>query len=275
MITCSEFSFIKYQGNGNDFILIDGSVYGQSLSRERIVQLCSRQYGVGADGLACVKGFKSSVLEMEFFNADGKRALMCGNALRCVAFHGFKSLEVLSSKITISLGGVSYDCFQEKEKIKVVLPLPKLKGEGVYTLGKREVPYIWVDTGVDHLVLHVEPHEVGMEEFKAFGKKVRHDKAFAPGGVNVNLAAFTSPNTIYMRTYEKGVEDETLACGSGAAAAVFAMQRAYKNSNKNYFVEFFSKEKLEFNLEKDSRNQVLAWFMLGEAQAVFHGTISL
>lgn len=273
MITCSKIAFNKYQGAGNDFIIIDKKQLSSPLEQNHIVHLCSRQYGIGADGLALVSGLGTQVLQMEFFNADGKSALMCGNALRCVAEFGFTALEKPGT-LEIALGGKTFMCSRKKEGIEVVLGPPVLKGEGQYTLLDEVAHYHHIDTGVEHVVFWTSKELLESSEFQTLAKQVRLDKRFAPGGVNVSFARCQKQNHILMRTFEKGVEGETLACGSGAAAAVYSMHLKGEKISR-VAVEFFSKEVLYFTSRVDEHGLINCWTMTGAATLVFHGTISL
>ncbi len=261
------FCFTKYQGAGNDFILASHD----DLDQDDIIRLCSRQYGIGADGLVLTRGIGSSEIEARFFNCDGSEAMMCGNALRCTAHIGFTSVKEDVDSISVLLGGYRYHCFQDDLGIRVKLPTPTLKGEGE----KESLPYYWIDTGTDHIVVQVSEEGLMRDDFKEVGHRLSRSDTFLPVGVNVNFAWRVANNHIKMRTYEKGVYDETLACGSGAAAVVYAYALLGKKPC-TVCVEFVvSGEKLFFDVEKVEGGLIKEWSMIGSAIPVFTGEISL
>lgn len=268
-VTSQTLSFVKYQGAGNDFILLSEVA---SLPASHTTQLCSRQYGVGSDGVVCVTRESETVLTMRIFNADGSEATMCGNALRCVAHHTFSQNPGLEKALTICLGGKKYLCSKVDKGIRVELPLPALKHRGPCLEGVGD----WIDTGTDHLVIEVDREELSSGSFSSTCQPLSLEKsAYALEGVNVNWTYLVNSRHIQMRTFEKGVNGETFACGSGAAAAVYAyILRGLINSS--VCVEFVtSKEKLWFEVSLDDKGSLKAWSMIGKAIPVFTGSIEL
>lgn len=200
-------SFSKYHGAGNDFIIIDDrSSFFPRHDHEFIAHLCHRRFGIGADGLLLIRPSTTADVKMEIYNSDGKPAKMCGNGLRCVA--KFLSL----SKISIETESGITQATLTPDGVSIELPLPKF-------LGSHTIDGIlWhiIDAGVPHAVAFLD----GPVDFLSIAKQIRHNTALHPEGVNVNIAHLKN-NTLSSRTYERGVEDETLACGSGAISIAF------------------------------------------------------
>ena len=217
--------FTKMHGAGNDFIIIDNRFYhftDEELS-ELARQLCPRRFGVGADGLmALAVPQEDADYRMRFFNADGSLAPMCGNGARCLAkFARLSGLKKERMRFE-SDAGIFEVVVPEAadEQIQLVLPPPSrfiaevpVSTDIQQALGP--VHYLWV--GTDHAVCFVE----SLEQFPVhqWGERIRHDPAFGEQGTNVMFVAVEGPDTLALRSYERGVEGETLACGTGAVAA--------------------------------------------------------
>lgn len=217
--------FSKYSGCGNDFILIDNRQKVFDTTRtDNIVHLCHRRQGIGADGVVFLEASLNLSLKADFrmriFNADGSEAEMCGNGLRClvrfiqelgIAGHQFL-IETMHQLIRTTLSA---------EYVSVDMPVPtnyrffdQLIIEGTpYTLH-------FLDTGVPHAVLFVD--DLHRDKWMTIAPKIRHHPHFKPKGANVNFAVIHSNQEVEMRTYERGVEGETLACGTGATAVAIA-----------------------------------------------------
>lgn len=248
--------FSKYHGAGNDFILIDA----RSLSFEDPAQmarrLCDRRHGIGADGLILLCASSVADYKMRIFNADGSEPAMCGNGIRCLYdFIGIPTelkIETLSGILT---------CRRVGDEIAVNMGAPRIL---------HESPIFVVDTGVPHAVLFVD--NLNAVDVLRQGAAIRFDPRFSPGGVNVNFAAIDSEGRLSLRTYERGVEGETLACGTGAAATAFlAMKQRGLTSMAAHtrlsFETFSYHPHLRFQLSEGSIE------MLGQAQEVFKGLI--
>ncbi len=211
-------TFNKYQGTGNDFILIDGFKGKDSLidqSQQSIAFLCDRRFGIGADGLIILKEIEGAHFEMIYFNADGNIGSMCGNGSRCaVAFA--RQLGYISNTCKF----IAYDGLHEAE---VLLEdknefLIKVKMRDVCKPVKYEKD-ILLDTGSPHyikVVVDVDKIDVVSE-----GRAIRYDEHFKADGINVNFIC-TAIDLLQVRTYERGVEDETLSCGTGVTASAIS-----------------------------------------------------
>jgi diaminopimelate epimerase len=226
-------SFVKMNGAGNDFIVINKNDYpDMELSSQLISKLCHRKYGIGADGLIAIQKSKISDFEMKYFNADGSIGSLCGNGARCAV--KFASIQkYFTGNITKFLVGDELFIGEliDDYSVKFYLqPKLELKEEFTLVLDGYEMPSYYVHTGSPHVVIKIDDvrltdnkkgiFHTNIEDFHVFkiGREIRNSNYFAPGGVNVNFIQFTD-GKIFIRTYERGVEDETLACGTGSVAA--------------------------------------------------------
>lgn len=209
--------FTKMTGAGNDFVVIDNrkSLFGDKADLAR--RVCDRHWGVGADGLLLLENGQKSAYTMEYYNADGSHGGMCGNGGRCMAAYAVKhqiappvhSFEALGYEYAANVMGDEVTLqMKDPQDVRLNVMLPVQGGE-------RTVHY--VDTGAPHVVLMVEDVDA-LEEVVSLGRAIRRHEAFKPSGANVNFVQRTGPNAIRIRTYERGVEDETLACGTGSVA---------------------------------------------------------
>ncbi|MEM1158537.1 MAG: diaminopimelate epimerase [Verrucomicrobiota bacterium] len=215
--------FWKMSGAGNDFVCIDNRFGKIKLTRRQREHLCHRQFGIGADGLLLIetpKKGQSVDYIMRYYNADGGEAEMCGNGARCFARFVQKTTRTRKKKITFltPAGVVGAQFFGEQVRVDLT-PVEggKLRIPVQGSFGKLTVHY--ADTGVPHVVVPVRNAE--KTDVFALGRELRNHKAFAPRGANVNFFEVLKPNSIRVRTYERGVEDETLACGTGVAASAW------------------------------------------------------
>ncbi|MFW5706418.1 MAG: diaminopimelate epimerase [Bacteroidota bacterium] len=216
-------SFFKYHGAGNDFIIIDErnvSSLSQNPDKEKIIaRLCHRRFGIGADGLMLLQESNDADFEMIYFNADGKEGTMCGNGGRClVAFAHHQGL------IGKECHFLAVDGFHKASIIRT-------DGNGMeVSLQMNDVKTIQpvydgfsLDTGSPHYVIFTT--NIESLDVVETGKKLRHDPVFGKQGINVNFVEIRN-NTLHIRTYERGVEDETLACGTGITAAAIVAHHA-------------------------------------------------
>ena len=215
--------FYKYHGAGNDFLIADGRGASIDLSAERISSLCDRHTGFGADGLMVLEESGDYDFRMRYYNSDGSGGMMCGNGGRCiVAFAadlGYKNFhfEAPDGPHEAELLSGEAAAFTNAARI-VRLGMTNVSGAKPY-YGDRSCDW-FLDTGTRHLVRFVE--DIDKLDVVGEGRPLRHDPRFAPVGVNVNFVKVNAPRDIVVRTYEKGVEDETLACGTGITASAMA-----------------------------------------------------
>lgn len=209
--------FSKYSGCGNDFIMIDNRKAVFPFEKKDIVQnLCKRCTGIGADGIILLEESQHSDFRMRIFNANGVEAEMCGNGIRCLMKFaqecGFKqtgcTFETFLRPLTVSTQG---------ELISVEMGIPfDIRYDISLTVDDTDYKVHHINTGVPHLVLLTETVEAF--ELSRLGPKFRHHKQFAPQGANLNVAQLMANGELWNRTFERGVEGETLACGTGCAA---------------------------------------------------------
>jgi len=263
--------FTKMNGAGNDFILFDNRTRDIELDRNQIAQLCDRHRGIGADGVLLLeKPTNGADFRMRYFNADGGEAEMCGNGARCFARFANKvggqkgkiSFETPAGVISAELKGDLVTLrMTDPTDMRLNVDLPVAENKTVH----------FINSGVPHVVIPVA--KIDDADVRREGAAIRHHKMFSPNGTNVNFIEKRGPNKIAIRTYERGVEDETLACGTGivASALIFA---ASEDTNGPISVIARGGDELEVGFEKSSdrfRNVTLT----GPAEFVFEGTIDL
>lgn len=207
-----KISFTKMVASGNDFVVID-RVQSTGYRVQGVAQkICNRKYGIGADGLLVLEKLKIADIRMRIFNADGSEAEMCGNGARCVSLWLKQKVLKIETKAGVIKSEVKGD------NIKIKLTDPKdIKLDIPIKINNRLLKVNFINTGVPHTVIFVE----GLDKIDVvnLGKLVRYHKRFTPAGSNVDFMEILSNNSVKIRTYERGVEDETLACGTGAVAS--------------------------------------------------------
>ena len=212
--------FWKLEGAGNDFLGLDGRAGGFKLKRQQIADLCDRRRGVGADGFLVVEKPKvrGADFRMRYYNSDGGEAEMCGNGARCFALlaravSGRKGNEL---RVQTQAGLLTLRTCGREVQVSMTEPTKLRLGKKVVVAG-RKVVVDFLNTGVPHAVLFVR--SVRSIDVAKQGRAIRYHSAFAPSGTNVNFVEIGRGNRIHVRTYERGVEGETLACGTGVVAA--------------------------------------------------------
>jgi len=252
--------FTKMVGSGNDFIVLTGKPSG-NLSRLAKL-LCDRKFGIGADGLLLLDKCNNADLSMRIFNADGSEAPMCGNGARCAAFFSGRS------KIRIFTNAGVINTEVKGQQIKIQLTAPKdIKLDFPLNVNGRLLKVNFINTGVKHVVIFVSG--VDSIDLKSIGRSIRSHQKFSPRGTNVNFVEEKGNNLIQVRTYERGVEDETLACGTGstAAALIFALKNNLDNQVK---VKTKSGEILKVYFQKENGKFKKVW-LEGSARIVYKG----
>lgn len=215
--------FFKMCGSGNDFIIVDNR--RQTLPEDAFPdlarRLCARRMSLGADGFVVVDHSRAADFKWHFFNSDGSRAGMCGNAARCVArFALLNGIAGHEMSFETDAGRIAAGVSGDRVKIRMTDPRGMSSGMRIET-SRGPITLSCIDTGVPHLV--VEVADVGRADVLGLGRELRYHPAFAPAGANVNFAAVGGDGRIFNRTYERGVEGETLACGTGSVAAALLM----------------------------------------------------
>ena len=212
--------FWKLEGAGNDFLGLDGRAGGFKLNRQQIADLCDRRRGVGADGVLVVEKPKvrGADFRMRYYNSDGGEAEMCGNGARCFALlaravSGRKGNEL---RVQTQAGLLTLRTSGQEVQVSMTEPTKLRLGRKLVVAG-RKLAVDFLNTGVPHAVLFVR--SVRSIDVAKQGRAIRYHSAFAPSGTNVNFVEIGRGNRIHVRTYERGVEGETLACGTGVVAS--------------------------------------------------------
>lgn len=211
--------FVKMSGTGNDFILIDHRQ--PRISRELMPEfarlVCRRRFSVGADGLIFIERSDLADFQWRFFNGDGSEAEMCGNGARCAARFAYLNGIAPAHMRFATLAGIIEAKVADINVSVLMTPPRDFRLERRIALGERTLLLHSVDTGVPHAVLFVDDFE-GLD-ISGLGREIRFHRDFMPAGTNVNFVQFLEGGALKVRTYERGVENETLACGTGATAA--------------------------------------------------------
>jgi diaminopimelate epimerase len=264
--------FSKMNGAGNDFVMIDNRLGDLHLAPDQIAKICDRHRGVGADGvLVLERASNGADFRMRYYNADGGEAEMCGNGARCFAryaSHIAGPKEKLSFETPAGVIGATL----QDELVRLEMSEPRDLRLGITVpLPERQVPAHFVNSGVPHVVVPVDDLENA--DVRGLGAAIRRHEMFAPKGANVNFLKERGERQIAIRTYERGVEGETLACGTGvvASALVFA---ALKNVNGPIGVLVRGGNELQVGFDKTG-DQFSNVTLTGPADFVFEGTIDL
>jgi diaminopimelate epimerase len=217
--------FVKMSGAGNDFVVIDNRALHYNLTREQIARLCDRHFGIGADGLLAVEPSDQpdADFRMRYYNADGGEAEMCGNGARCFArfVHPLRRVNAEQVRFLTPAGLISGEYVGEEVRVNLTAP-SETKLHQRADFGWGEIEYHFMNTGVPHAVVYVP--DAAHAEVVARGRAIRRSTVF-PRGTNVNFVQVTDSGKLIVRTYERGVEDETLACGTGVVASALVTSR--------------------------------------------------
>lgn len=270
---------MKMTGAGNDFILIDNVLSSLDMDWPIMApQLCDRRFGIGADGLLVIEKSSNADFKMLYYNADGTFGGMCGNGGRCAASYVMSKQN--KDQVRFEALDYSYSAQRVAKDIHLKMKSPILH-DSVKTvqLSTHIIPIRLIDSGSPHAViftrdlpsaLREEVREVGI---KNLGKLIRNHNQFAPSGVNVDFLETTGPNEISMRTYERGVEDETLACGTGAVASAMAAA-IVEHFTSPLIVKTQSNEVLTVRFRKDGINFSHVE-LIGPVKFVFRGQVAV
>lgn len=213
-------SFYKYQGTGNDFIIIDAREQAPGVD---VKALCDRHFGIGADGLMLLKKHRTLDFEMIYYNSDGNLSSMCGNGGRCIAH--FAHAQNLGNQ-----GMLSFDAVDGAHKAKVKDNYVELLMQDLKDWETRGSNVLVLNTGSPHYVEFLDSHPKDLDLI-ARAKAIRYSDEFSAAGINVNFV-YAENGILHMRTYERGVEDETLSCGTGVTAAALARRILFQDNNE-------------------------------------------
>ncbi len=255
-----QLTFYKYQGTGNDFIIMDNRENKIDLSVQQIKEICDRRFGIGADGLMLLNEKNGFDFEMKYFNADGNESTMCGNGGRCLVKFANKVGIRNSKYVFLAIDGV-HEATIEADG------LVSLKMQDVQKIDVFDDAFL-VNTGSPHYVKIVE----NVEEInvKNDGTNIRYSDDFKTEGINVNFVEL-GEKKIIMRTYERGVEDETLSCGTGVTAA--ALVFAHNDNGFNRIEVDTPGGHLAVEFDKNEDGVFTNIFLIGPAEFVFKGEI--
>ena len=257
--------FDKYQGAGNDFVILDNrSEKYSSLTIDQIVFICDRFKGIGADGLILVNTHKNSDFQMQYFNSDGNESSLCGNGGRCAVAFAYDKNIITESTVFSAIDGTHSATYINPSEVylemKEVSEFSQMKGAVI------------LDTGSPHYVEFVE--DVNAVDIKKEGAAVRYSKAFMPSGINVNFVEKEDSTHFKIRTYERGVEGETLACGTGAVATALAIHytKQSEDAKELHLGAVGGDLKVSFEVSGERYHDI---FLKGPATFVFSGKIKI
>ncbi len=255
-------SFIKYHGTGNDFILIDDRKTLLELKSEAIRKMCDRHFGIGADGLIQLRDKKGYDFEMLYFNSDGQTGSMCGNGGRCAT--------AFAHSLGLIQNHAKFIAFDGAHEAKIISQKPYIVNLHMNDVMNIEInnEFIYMNTGSPHYVCFID----NVNEADVFneGKKIRYNERFKKEGVNVNFV-MEKDGALHVRTYERGVEDETLSCGTGVTASVIASVISGKNISSGCIIHTPGGE-LTVYFKQNGKTFSNIW-LEGEAMKVFEGEL--
>lgn len=253
--------FYKYQGTGNDFVMIDNREQTFPKSDVQFIKkLCARRFGIGGDGLILLENDSTTDFKMVYYNSDGNQSSMCGNGGRCIVAFA-KRLNLISNKASF----IAVDGLHRAEIFDNGLVSLHMKD---VTEVKIESDYVFLNTGSPHHVQLVD--DLQNSDIKSLGRSIRYSNLYKEEGSNVNFIKQLNTTHFALRTYERGVEDETLSCGTGATAAAIAMFVQNKTKSKEIHIDVQGgKLKVTFDETDGIFTNI---FLEGPAVYVFEGT---
>jgi diaminopimelate epimerase len=260
--------FFKYQATGNDFVLIDNRSGEYSFSVDQIKAICDRKFGVGGDGLMLIEKHPSAHFNLQYYNSDGSQSL-CGN--------GSRAAVKMAASLGLVNGKARFEAFDGIHDAEIRDGgLIRLKMNDVREIKKISGDY-FINTGSPHYIRFVSD----LKNYPVFesGRKIRYSDAYSPGGTNVNFVERSDENSIFVRTYERGVENETLSCGTGVTAAALAASYLGLKSpvtvhtlGGDLQVEFKNRQSGQPSGQADIFDDI---YLVGPAKLVFEGDLEL
>jgi diaminopimelate epimerase len=252
--------FSKYQGTGNDFIMIDNrELIFDRKDLDLVRKLCHRKFGIGSDGLILIENNLEFDFDMIYFNPDGSQSL-CGNGSRCAVMFA-RSLGIVEDSTNFLTIEGPLEAKIRNNKIHLQMP----DVNGITITHHRD---LFIHTGSPHYIQFVtDVHTINVVQA---GKEIRYSPEFMPGGTNVNFVQQTGPGHIFVRTYERGVENETLSCGTGVTASALAAGSALENGELHVQTQGGS---LAVQFRQEEKGQFRNIILIGPAEKVFDGVI--
>ena len=270
-----ELNFIKMTGAGNDFVMVDNRDLSLSelLTREMIAAFCDRRFGIGADGLIAAEPAQAGGdVRMRYYNSDGGEAEMCGNGARCfTAFYSLLSEGEVSEVTFETMAGLVKGVINDDSSVTIQLTAPKdMKLNALAASETVPAPVHFINTGVPHAVAFLP--SVKDIDIRRCGAFLRYHEAFAPAGTNANFATVLSPQHLQLRTYERGVEDETLACGTGMTATAL-LHAALTGASSPISLDVAGGDTLSVAFTRTPEGGFTDVTLTGPAAVVFYGCI--
>ena len=266
--------FAKMSGAGNDFIVIDHrkALVPEQDQAEFVRAVCRRMFSVGSDGLILIENSEKADFSWRFYNGDGSVAEMCGNGARCAARFAY-ARGIAEKKMTFeTLAGIIEAEVLEDDSVSLLMTAPcDYQKDLSVELDGKQVGISFMNSGVPHVVLFVEE---GVEiPVKEWGHTIRFHEQFQPAGTNVNFVQDLGDGAIRVRTYERGVEDETMACGTGAvASAIFAAEKGITSSPVSIATSGGEQLKIVFDMQKDGTAENV--YLQGPARIIYIGQLT-
>ncbi len=256
-----EIHFYKYHGTGNDFIILDNRNSSFQLSQKQIAFLCHRHFGIGADGLMLLNTHPNYDFEMMYYNSDGNQSSMCGNGGRCIV--------AFAKKLNLIENNAHFIAIDGEHSATIKDNIISLKMNDVHNI-KRNETYFELHTG--------SPHYVAFSDFtkemdiKKEGALIRYSPLYKDEGINVNFVEVLNEKKIFARTYERGVEDETLSCGTGVTACAL-VQLLDKNGTHEIDIETLGGN---IKVQANNNNNIFTDIeLIGEAIFIYEGKINI
>ncbi len=264
--------FYKMNGAGNDFVVIDNRDLSIKLSKDDIAELCDRHRGIGADGLLAVEPAENGAdYKFRYYNADGGEAEMCGNGARCFGKFTAQLDEEMKQSVSFETiaGTLTAEIIGDNVRIEMSDPID-LEMNTPCTIPELDSAIHSINTGVPHAVAFVD--DLKNLDVVRHGAAIRYHQHFSPNGTNANFAQVLSPNHIALRTYERGVEGETLACGTGMCAAAL-IHHLLTDAPSPILVDVAGGDTLEIGFKKNADGSFSDVTLTGPADFVFEGDI--
>lgn len=271
MNTVQSLPFMKMSGTGNDFILIDHREPRIAVDEmsEFVRLVCRRKFSVGADGLIFIESSDEADFKWRFFNGDGSVAEMCGNGARCAARYAYlRGLAPAEMRFETLAGIIEAKVEDVQVSLRMTRPRNFHLGRNLDANGQN-VEVHFVDTGVPHAVLFVD--DIKAAEVKKMGAAIRFHEVFMPAGTNVNFAWKQSDSVLRVRTYERGVEAETFACGTGAVASALIAARLDRAMNSPVEVITSGGDRLTILFDMGEGGEAENVFLKGPAHVIYQG----
>lgn len=259
-----KLTFYKYQGTGNDFVMIDNRTNFFPKNDTKLIEfLCDRKFGIGADGLILLENHENYDFKMVYYNSDGNESSMCGNGGRSLVVFA-KDLGVINKKAEFeAIDGYHFASIDDDNIVSLqMIDVDKVKVENDYTFLNTGSPH--------HIQLVNDLKEVNVKEE---GAKIRYSDLYGKAGSNINFVNQVDGDTFSVRTYERGVEDETLSCGTGVTAVALAMFANHKTESHKVNLKVEG-GKLAVSF-KENNGKFSEIFLIGPAQFVFKGEIEI